>query len=180
VDVPEPENVNNLDEHSLRAVFAGPLERKDTLTVQVVDALRTWGATKYMPFATIDQYQVGKMVMLGEWQAQLDEVPAYLPDPRFAGLTSQRDKVGRRFIDRATGAPVVEIKNSRDELSAYATKRPRRQPATTPLAELIIDGSDHFNWVRSADGTLLSRAQGEYDVAWGNSRACFSARVPRP
>jgi hypothetical protein len=179
VDAQDPEDLDDLDEHALRAVFSGLLERQDTLAVEVIRALRHWGATKHMPFATYDRYRVGNVVMLSEWLRQLDEVPSYLPDPRFAGLTASSDRVGRLFIDRVTGAPAAEITNWRGEVTEYVTLVPRRLPATTPLAELIIDGGGHSNWVRTEDGTLYPVPGGDYDVAWGYSGSGYGPLVER-
>lgn len=179
IDVPGVPDIDDLDDHALRAVFSGLVERRDTLAVRAVAALHAWGATKHMPHATYNRYQLEDMAMLAEWLHQLDQVPAYLPDPRFAGLLSHYHRTGKLFIDRVTGAPVAEQLGYDGEVEAYATLQPRRLPATTPLAELIIDGGGHHNWVRTADHTLYPAPQGDYDVSWGYGGSGYAPLVER-
>jgi hypothetical protein len=179
VEAPEPEPLDDLGEHALRAVHSGLMERRDTLAVDAVTALRQWGVTKHMPFATFNRYEVETMAMLDEWLPRLQEVPAYLPNPGFAGLTSNVDRPGRQFLDPATGAPVLESLDYHGKVEHYVTLLPRRLPTTSPLDELIIDGDGHANWIRVADGTLYPAPGGEYDVAWGYGGSGYGPLVER-
>ncbi|MGH3669262.1 MAG: hypothetical protein ACRDSH_01305 [Pseudonocardiaceae bacterium] len=62
-----------------------------------------------MPFSSTARYRVGESTMLAEWLQQLDEVPPYKADPRFAGLhEGEPERTGHRYLDQATGAPVIE------------------------------------------------------------------------
>lgn len=178
VDIPEPEK---LDEQAIRAVFAEIMERKDTLAERVVECIRRWGAQRYFPFATVERYRAEECVMLGEWLHQLDEVPVYLPDPKFGyALSIGRHRgVSRRLVDRATGAPVMELVDHHGEVDEYVTLLPRRLPATTPLVELIVDCGGQSLWVRTEDGTLYPAPGGEYGVAWGYLGSMIAPLVER-
>ncbi|WP_189160626.1 hypothetical protein [Lentzea pudingi] len=178
-EAPAPDSLDDLGEHALRAVFSGLMERRDTLAVDAVRALRQWGVTEHMPFATLQRHRVENTVMLEEWLPRLQEVPGYLPNPGFAGLTTNVDRPGRRFLDPATGAPVLEGLDYRGEVEEYVTLLPRRLPATSPLAELIIDGDGHGNWIRVTDGTLYPAPAGEYDVSWGYRGSGYGPLVER-
>ncbi|KOV84651.1 hypothetical protein ADL03_15290 [Nocardia sp. NRRL S-836] len=179
VEAPEPQPLDDLDEHALRAVFSGLMERRDTLAVDAVAALLRRGVTKYMPFATFARYRAETMAMLDEWLPRLQEVPAYLPNPGFAGLTSEVDHPGRQFVDPVTGAPVLESLGYDGTVEEYVTLLPRRLPTTSPLAELVIDGGGDANWVRVADGTLYPAPGGEYGVSWGYSGSGYGPLVER-
>lgn len=179
VEAPEPEALDDLGEHALRAVFSELMERRDTLAVDAVRALREWGVTRHMPFATLARYRVENTAMLDEWLLRLQEVPDYLPNPGFAGLTTNVDRAGRRFLDPVTGAPVLEGLDYHGDVEEYVSLLPRRLPTASPLAELIIDGDGHYNWIRVADGTLYPAPGGEYDVSWGYSGSGFGPLVER-
>lgn len=178
IEVPPPDDLT-LDDAAIRAVFAEILDRKDSLAVEVVSRIRVWGAGKYFPFATVDRFRVGHCEMLYEWLEQLDEVPDNLADPRFGYLVSGERSVHRRLVDRATGAPVVELVDFHGEVSEYVTLLPRRLPAMTPLAELIVDQDGHSLWVRTEDRTLYPAPAGEYGVAWGYSGSVAAPLVER-
>lgn len=180
IDVPQPKALDDLSETAIRAVFAEISSRHDTLAVRVIECIHMFGAEHHLPFASIDRYRVGETAMLDEWLKQLDEVPMHVPDPRFGHFAPKYyPRVRRRLIDRATGAPVVELVDFHDEVEEYVTALPRRLPATTPLAELIIDNGGHSLWIRTGDGTLYPAPGGRYDVAWGGSGSYIGPLIER-
>lgn len=187
VDVPEPDDLDDLGEYAVRAVFAEIMDRRDTLAQRVVECIRSRGAERFFPFVTVERFATEHggdkpCAMLSEWIRQLEEVPTYLPDPRFGysrSIGEEADRVSRRLVDQATGAPVVEVLDFYGRVKEYVTLLPRRLPATTPLAELIIDCGGHSLWVRTEDGTLYPAPGGEYDVAWGYSGSYVAPLIER-
>jgi hypothetical protein len=180
VDVPEPPDMDDLNDSALRAVMSGILERHDTLAVEVIDRFSSWGAVSYLPFSRTARYRVGESTILAEWLQQLDEVPRYKPDPRFASLHEREpERTGRRYFDRATGAPVIERLDYHGQVEEYITLLPRRLPTTSPLAELIVEADGHPVWVRTDDGVLYPAPQGDYGVAWGYEGSGYAPLVER-
>lgn len=180
IDAQRPKELDDLGDTAIRAVFAEISDRHDTLAVRVIECIHMFGAQHHLPFAEIDRYRVGEVAMLDEWLKQLDEVPMHVPDPRFGHFAPKYyPRVQRRLVDRATGAPVVELVDFHGAVEEYVTALPRRLPAITPLAELIIDNGGHSLWVRTADGTLYPAPGGRYGVAWGYSGSIIGPLIER-
>jgi hypothetical protein len=127
-EIPEPAALGTFGESTIRAVFRELLDRRDPLAETVVGCLHMGGLDRYFPHARPGHYIPAgtsrathyphlASETIEEWLTQLDEVPAYLPDARFGYwrlLRELRDEqVGRRFVDRATDSPVVEIVDER-------------------------------------------------------------------
>ena len=72
MEVPEPPDIDDLDDSTLRTVISRILERHDTLAVEVIDRFFSWGAGSYLPFWSTARYRVGESTMLAEWLQQFD------------------------------------------------------------------------------------------------------------
>lgn len=183
-EVGKPDNlVDTFGVPAVRAVVSELLDRRDPLAEDVVACLHMGGLDQYFPHARPEHYVPAgaraaqnsprqASVVVEQWLAQLEEVPVYLADARFGYWRLMRqsgfDRVARRFVDRAKDAPVVEVVDERGEVRAYQALVPRRLPATSPLAEWIVDGDGDYSWVRTQDGTLYPAPVGNRDVCWGH------------
>jgi hypothetical protein len=182
-DIDKPAPLDTFGTSTVRAVFRELLDRRDPLAETVVACLHMGGLDRYFPHARPEHYVPAgtaraqdyphlASATVHQWLPQLDEVPSYLPDARFGYWRlmreSGRQRIARRFIDRASDTPVVEIVDERGQVHEYQALVPRRLPATSRLAEWIVDADGDKSWIRTEDGTLYPAPVGNRDVCWGH------------
>jgi hypothetical protein len=116
--------------------------RADRLAEQCMDILARWDGGKNLPWAytiTIPRTPSGQ-----EFLSRLE--PAQHRTAIYALL--DRDRSGTPMIDPLTDIPVILPTDHGKDIHALA---PQRLPATTPLAEVILED---IVWVRTTDSTL--------------------------
>jgi hypothetical protein len=124
--------------------------RTDRLAEQCMDVLARWDGGKNLPWAytiTIPHTPSGREFLNRLEPAQERTAIYAILDP---------DRRGRPMIDPLTDIPVILPADDSDEIRALA---PQRLPATTPLAEVILE---NVIWVRTADGTLYPAPNDSY------------------
>jgi hypothetical protein len=145
-------DTEELDDTVRRIGWQGLLDRADTLSVECVRQARVWDGGRHFPFATTEE--IDRDTAAGaEWAARLQ------PTTRTAAFVAMGDHDGEALTDPATGAPAVRTAHG------VVTAVPQRLPATSPLAEIILDRPI---WIRTADGTLYPAPKDHYwGLTWG-------------
>jgi hypothetical protein len=154
IEVPD---VDELDATTQRAGWLGLLARTDALAAYCVTAASMWDGGTHLPYSNPEQIGPPGSRWAQEWAKRL------LPTERTAAhqILDPQGKA-QPLIDPETDAPVV-----REEDGTLYLAVPQRLPATTPLAELILDDPI---WVRTEDGILWSAPKDAYyGIAWGYS-----------
>ncbi|MBO0880990.1 MAG: hypothetical protein J2P17_11730, partial [Mycobacterium sp.] len=147
----EPEDV---PETTLRIGWREVLHREDWLAFECVNILHAKNGGKNLPHAytiEIEHTAAGE-----EFLARLE------PTPRRAEFAIlDPDRTATPMFDPLTDTPVI-INRSDARILALA---PERLPATSPLAEIILDNTI---WVRTQDGTLYPAPRNStYGLSWG-------------
>jgi hypothetical protein len=156
LQVPEVD-LDDLEESVRRAGWLEILARNDHLAAICVRQKVMWDGGDGFPSSNPEQIDPGST--LGqEWARRL------IPAPRTAAieLLDPQQSATEILIDPETDAPVIR----KSDGALYAAF-PQRLPATSPLAELILD---HPIWVRAEDGTLYPAPKHHYyGLSWGYS-----------
>ncbi|MFD4196713.1 hypothetical protein [Amycolatopsis thermoflava] len=150
-----------LDQSLARAGWREVLHRNDRLAEECVLTAIQWDGGKIFPWSyivTIPRTETG-----AEFLARLEPVAErtaiyYALDHGHATTAA---------IDPITEMPVALPADDGGDVTALA---PQRLPATTPLAELILDkdGARKMVWIRTEDGTLFPAPNDHYaGVSWG-------------
>lgn len=154
VQVPEA-HLSDLPESVTRAGWLEILSRRDDLAAGCVRQKMLWDHGDGFPASnpeTIDPDSLHGR----EWAQRL------IPAPRTAAIEvlDSRRIATAVFADPETDAAVI-----RDQHGKLHAAIPQRLPATSPLAELILD---HPIWVRTQDGTLYPAPKDHYcGLSWG-------------
>lgn len=156
VDVPKVSR-SDLDESVRRAGWLEILLRKDNLAVACVRQKMMWDSGNDLPAGnpeTIDMTSAFGQ----EWARRL------VPAPRTAAteVLDPRGSAVEVLVDPETDA--VAVRHDDGRLRAAI---PQRLPATSPLAQLILDRPI---WVRTEDGTIYPAPKDHYfGLSWGYS-----------
>lgn len=153
--VPSAER-DDLDVHQRRAGWLDVLSREDTLAQHCVRELKKWDSGRDLPYGQIERADPSRP-HVAEWARRLQRCT------RTAAFEIFHSRDGDTFIDPQTDAPVLRRRTDGGERILLAS--PQRLPATSPLAELVLDEPI---WVRTADGTLYPAPQDSYyGITWG-------------
>jgi hypothetical protein len=153
--LPVPEiNGETLDESDRRAGWLELVDRTDQLAAECVHLAKMWDGNRDFRFSN-PEYIDPTTEYGAEWAARLTPIER---TAEFAII--DHDGNGETLADPETGALVVR----RPDGSLWATI-PQRLPATSPLAEVILDSPI---WVRTEDGTLYPAPKNSYwGLSWG-------------
>ncbi len=166
-----PTECEDLDVHQRRAGWLDVLSRADTLAADCVRELMKWDGGKDLPFGQIEDADPSRP-HVAEWASRLK------PSPHTAAFEIFGSRHGVTLIDPATDAPALRTTSRDGERILLAS--PQRLPATSPLAELILDEPI---WVRTSDGTLYPAPQDAYfGLSWGyggTGPACLADMIDR-
>ncbi|MDF5758390.1 hypothetical protein [Spongiactinospora sp. TRM90649] len=158
MSMPEDER-GDLDEAVRRVGWLEILGRADTLAISCVQEAMKWDGGDDFPYSNPEVVDT-RTPCGAEWAKRL------LSSRRTAAFEIMDnggwpDGEAGCLIDPETDAPVATT-DADDKLS---TAIPRRLPATSPLAEIILDQTI---WVRTQDGTLYPAPKHSYyGLSWG-------------
>jgi hypothetical protein len=150
-------SITDLEESVRRGGWLEVLSRQDNLAAACVRQKIMWDGGRDFPSSnpeTIDPHSGHGQ----EWAQRL------VPAPRTAAIEAldSRHLATAVLVDPETDAAVI-----RDEHGKLHAAIPQRLPATSSLAELILD---HPIWVRTQDGTLYPAPKDHYfGLNWGYS-----------
>ena len=156
VPVPDVPDHDDVDDDQRRKVWMDVLDRTDLLaTRSVLSAAQMIGVD--LPASHRVLVYPGRSEWAGEWADRLE------PARRTAAHDALRAE-GTFLQDPLTTAAVTRRADG-----VLVAALPRKLPASTPLAELILD---QLIWVRTEDGTLYPAPHPEtYGLTWGYSGA---------
>ncbi|ONH25785.1 hypothetical protein BL253_26820 [Pseudofrankia asymbiotica] len=146
----------DLDVHQRRAGWLDVLSREDTLARHCVRELKSWDGGRDLPFGQIERADPSRP-HAAEWANRLQRCA------RTAAFEIFHTQDGDAFIDPETDAPALRRRTDDGEQILLAS--PQRLPATSPLAELVLDQPI---WVRTTDRTLYPAPQDpRFGITWG-------------
>jgi len=157
LDCPEVDT-DDLDESVRRAGWLEILARSDRLAIEVVGLTLMWDNGTTLPFSKLAD--VNPATALGrEWSRRL--VPAERYTAAFEiPIRGSREQPAALLVDPETDAPVVRYSDG-----TLVAAVPQRLPATSPLAEVILDRPI---WIRDEDGVLhLAPEHHYFGINWG-------------
>ncbi|MDQ1536135.1 MAG: hypothetical protein QOE58_528 [Actinomycetota bacterium] len=146
-------DLDDIDAIIRRLGWLDVLSRRDNLAGRCVREASRWDNGRDFPFGNPEQ-------VLGETPAAREWLTDLKPTARTAAFELLPEPAGDYLTDPRTGAPAV-----RDTTGVVHATMPRWLPATTPLAEIILDRPI---WIRTADDTIWPAPQHpSYGLSWG-------------
>jgi hypothetical protein len=154
LDVPEV-SLDDLDQSVRRAGWLEIISRKDDLAAACVRQKMMWDHGSDLPAGNPETIDIDSG-FAQEWASRL------IPAPRTAAteVLDPRATAADVLVDPETDA--VAVRHADGRLIAAI---PQRLPATSPLAQLILDQPI---WVRTQDGTIYPAPKDHYyGLSWG-------------
>jgi len=156
--VPEAD-LDALTSTTRRAGWLEVLARTDTLAAACVRQARQFNSGQDFPYSNPTQVTIDSTDASRKWADRLRPVAPPLP-AGFQFLSAPG--AGPALIDPLTDAPARQCDDG-----TLLVAIPQRLPATSPLAEVILD---HPVWVRTQDGALWPLPQdSRAGISWGYS-----------
>lgn len=181
IAVPDAER-DDLDEATRRAGWLEVLSRSDVLAGACVEQVRIQDGGADFPASHPTRLKHVSSRWEREWTARLapaaqtaahsqlnlddedldDDLDEDLDEDLDDAEAREGGEVGAAtMVDPATDAPVVRHRDG-----SYSVALPQRLPATSPLAEVVLDRP--LIWVRTQDGTLYPAPVDSYfGIEWG-------------